>query len=145
MFDYFRNYSSDHHQVCSEHSPSKGLFFAYEHFQSNDLGLNSRSQVRLKLDYFLLCNYLGWYLSNYIQTGLDGRPKHGIYAHARLDDLDLDARSKWVGPAKIQWWNISTTKQTISIKLATTVGHFLRHFDFANVYNSGLTLLLFFH
>ena len=25
---------------------------------------------------------------------------HGIYAHARFDDLDLEARSQWVGKGK---------------------------------------------
>ena len=46
MFDY----SSNDHYVSLEDSPTKAL---YDHCQSNDLDLNSRSQVRLKLDYFL--------------------------------------------------------------------------------------------
>ena len=52
-----------------------------------------------------------------------------LYAHARFDDLN--ARSQWVGKGKN-----SASKQAISIKLATTVGHFLRDLDldFANVY-----------
>ena len=29
-----------------------------------------------------------------------GRLTHGIYARARVDDLDLDARSQWVGRGK---------------------------------------------
>ena len=45
---------------------------------------------------------------------------HGIYAHARVDDLDLDARSN-----KNQRRSISTTKQATHIKLATTIGHFV--------------------
>ena len=53
---------------------------------------------------------------------------HGIPAHARVDDLDLDARQ-----------NVSVelsrhTKQAISIALATTVGPFLCDLDFKNVY-----------
>ena len=52
MFDYFRNHSSNPHQVCREDSATKCL---YDHCQSNDLDLHSRSQVRLKLDYFLTC------------------------------------------------------------------------------------------
>ena len=40
-----------------------------------------------------------------------------------------------------QCWIILTTKQTVSIKLATTVGHFLRDLDFENVLY-GLTILL---
>ena len=53
MFDYFRNYSTNVHQVYCEYSPTKGL---YGHFQSDDLDLQSRSQMRLKFDYFLTSN-----------------------------------------------------------------------------------------
>ena len=38
--------------------------------------------------------YLGQYLSHYIQTWHDGRVMDSIYAH--FDDLDLAARSKCV-------------------------------------------------
>ena len=50
-----------------------------------------------------------------------------IYAHPRCDDLDLDARSQWVGKGqqKSTLCMLSATKQKISIiKLVTTVGHF---------------------
>ena len=51
---------------------------------------------------------------------------HVIYVHARFDDLDLDARSQWVGKGEqIQRRIISTTKEAIRIKLVTTVGHFV--------------------
>ena len=53
MFDYFRNCSSNTHQVCCEDSLTKGL---YDHCQSYDLHLHSLSQLRLKLDSFLTCN-----------------------------------------------------------------------------------------
>ena len=53
MFDYFKNRSSNDRQVFCEDSPTKGL---YDHCQSDDLDLRSRSQVRLKRDYFLICN-----------------------------------------------------------------------------------------
>ena len=47
------------------------------------------------------------------------------YAHARFDDLDLDAKSQWVGKGTKKQRLISlTTKLAISIKLATNVGHF---------------------
>ena len=49
MFDYFINYSS-----C-ENSPTKPL---YDHRQSDDLALHSRSQLRLKLDTFLSCSII---------------------------------------------------------------------------------------
>ena len=72
MFDYFRTYSSNAHQVCCENSLTEGL-----------------------------------------------------YDHCLSHDLDLDARSQWVGKGKkisveCSW----QTKQAISIKPATTVGHF---------------------
>ena len=38
-------------------------------------------------------HYLEQYLSYYILTWHDGRLIHGIYAHSRVDDTDLDARS----------------------------------------------------
>ena len=51
MFDYFKNYSSNaDHQVCCEDGPTKCL---YDHCQSDNLDLHSRSLVHLKLDYFL--------------------------------------------------------------------------------------------
>ena len=45
----------------------------------------------------------------------------GIYAHARLMEGHSGSAK-----AKIQCWIISTTKQATSIKLATTVGLFMR-------------------
>ena len=75
---------------------TKGL---YDHCQSDDLDLHSRSQVRLQLDIFLTCN-----ISDNIQAITF---KLGMtvdlwmpYAHARFDDLGLDARSQWVGKGK---------------------------------------------
>ena len=53
MFDYVINYFSNAHQVYCEDSPAKGI---YDHCQHDDLDLHSRSEVRLKLDYFLTCN-----------------------------------------------------------------------------------------
>ena len=49
----FKTYSSNDNEVCCEDSPTKGL---NDHCQTDDLVLHSRSQVRLKLDYFLICN-----------------------------------------------------------------------------------------
>ena len=46
-----------------------------------------------------------------------------IYAHARFDDLGLDVRSQWVGSV-----DLSTSKQAISIKVATKVGLFFLFF-----------------
>ena len=59
-----------------------------------------------------------------------------IYDHARFNNLDLDARSQWIGKAKYQCCMLSATKQAISFKPATKVGHILRDLDYdvANVY-----------
>ena len=87
IFDYFRNYLSNSHQVCCADNPTIGR---YDHCPSDDRDLHSRSQVCRSLDYFFNLQYLGQYLSYYIQTWHDGRLMHITYAHARLDDLELD-------------------------------------------------------
>ena len=48
-----------------------------------------------------------------------------IYTRARFDDLDLNARSQWVGKGKNQqrMLSLSATKQAISMKRARTVAH----------------------
>ena len=44
--------------------------------------------------------------------------------HGSVDDLDRDSRSQWLAKGKkYQRLIISATKQAISIKFATTVGH----------------------
>ena len=92
MFDDVRNCSSNAHQVCFEDGPTKG-----DHCQSDNLGFHSRSQVRLKLDYFLTCNISDniTFLRYYIQTWHAGILMDAIYG-----DLVLDARSLWVGKCR---------------------------------------------
>ena len=63
-------------------------------------------------------------LSCYIQTWRDSRLLEAIRAHARFNELDLDAKSQWVGKGKNQRCMLLATKQAISIKLATKVGPF---------------------
>ena len=68
----------------------------YDHCQSDDLDLDSMSQVRLKVDYFLTCNISDNIFKRlcYIQTCHDGgHNTWRIYAHACFDDLYFDARS----------------------------------------------------
>ena len=85
------NCLSHPHQVCCEDSPSKG---PYGHCQSDDLDLHSRSQVRLQLDYFLTCNISDDIYANAFKLGMAvDLYTRGTYRHARLDDLDFDARS----------------------------------------------------
>ena len=63
----------------------------YDHCQYDDLDLNSRSQVRLKVDYFLSCNILENILCYYFQTWHGSTLTHGIHArHGRFDDLVFD-------------------------------------------------------
>ena len=99
------------HQVCCDDSPTKVL---YDHCQFDDLDLHSRSQVRLKLDYFLIRNISD--SINNIQTWHDGRFMDAVYVHAPFDDPDIDARSQWVGKGKQ-----SALHLIISIDIATTV------------------------
>ena len=47
-----------------------------------------------------------------------------LYAHSCFDNLDLDLDHSGSAKAKNQRCMLSATKQTISIKLATTVGLF---------------------
>ena len=54
----------------------------WDHYQSDDLDLHWTALYNLQ--------YLGQNLSYYIQTWHDGRPMHGIYARARIVELELD-------------------------------------------------------
>ena len=93
MFDYYRS-SRNAHQVCCEDSLTKGLY--YNLCQSDDLDLHFRSQLRLKLDFCLICRLIAisQYLIYGIQTWHDGRLiMHGIYTPAHFDDLHLDFKT----------------------------------------------------
>ena len=84
MFDYFWTYSSNTHHVCCEDSPIHGL---YDHCQSDDLDLHSRSHVRLKLDYFFYLQYLRQYFSYCIQTWHDGRLMHCLELDLHFENV----------------------------------------------------------
>ena len=93
MFNYYQYSiisetvrSSNARQVRCEDSLSKCL---YDHCQSDDLDLHSKSQMRLELDYLLTCNISDNIEAiTCIQTGHDGRLMHGIHTH--FDDFDFD-------------------------------------------------------
>ena len=54
----------------------------------------TQSQVRLKHDYFLTCNISDDIYANAFKLGMAvDLYTRGTYLHARLDDLDFDARS----------------------------------------------------
>ena len=80
--------------------------------------------MHLKLDYFLTYNISDNIFRLLHQTWHDDRLMDAIYAHDHFNDLDLEARSQWVSKGKNQCCMFSASKQAISIKLATTVGHF---------------------
>ena len=64
--------------------------------QGHDLDVTSASQTWLLFN----LQYLGQYLSYYIQTWHVGSLVDAIDAHARFDYIDLDARSQWLGKGK---------------------------------------------
>ena len=55
-----------------------------------------------------------------------------LYAQARFDYRDLDARLRRVGKSNKS--ALHATKQTISIKLATTLGLFLRDLGMSSLF-----------
>ena len=80
--------------------------FSFSQSDDCDLALHSRSQLRLKRDNILTCTIIVislalFFLSHDIQTWKDGTliSWHN-YTDVRFDDLDLDARSQWVGRGK---------------------------------------------
>ena len=95
MFDYFRNYSSNPHQVCCQDSLTEGLYMTiarpvYDHCQTDDLNLHLKVTNASQIWLPFKLQYLGQYLSHYIQTWPDGTLLHGIYAHVDVLELDLD-------------------------------------------------------
>ena len=80
---------------------TKGL---YDHCQSDDLEIikvTSAAQIWLMFN----LQYLGQYLSYYIQTWHDCRLMDAMYAHSRSDDLN--GRWRWVGKGKISVLQLS--------------------------------------
>ena len=80
--------------ACCEDTPTKVL---YDGCHSVDLDLHTRSQMRLKLDYFLTCNIANNIYAITFTLGMAVELSMPHYAHARSDDLDLDAKSLLVG------------------------------------------------
>ena len=89
--------------------------------------------------------YFGQYFSYCIQAWHDVRLMDALYARARFDDMTLTLMQVHSGLVKAtnQRFMLSVTKQSIRIKLAATVGHFLRvfHLDFEDDYVYGLSIL----
>ena len=78
--------------------------------------------------------YIGQYLSYHVQAWHGSIPTHDMYDRARFDDLDLDARSHWVGNSKtisVELFRQLSKQQ--ALKRVTTLGHFFRDRDFANI------------
>ena len=94
---------------------------------------------------FFTLQYLGHYLSYYIQIWHDAR--HGCPIFSCSFRWPLPWCKVTVGRQrqKNQRCIFSATKQAISIKMTTTVGHFLRDLDldFTNVFYGLSSLLMF--
>ena len=90
MFDCFINFSNNAHHICCEDSLAKG---PYNLFLVNDLDLQSRSQLRLKVD-----NVFSLYFNSNISDNISAMAlklgmavdMHGIHTHAHSHDPDLD-------------------------------------------------------
>ena len=134
-----------------EDSLTKGL---YDHWQSNDL--HSRSQVHLKLDYFLTCNISDSIsdITFKLVTTVDLWMPHMLALISMI--LTLMQGHSGSAKAKNLRCMLAATKQAISIKLATTTGQFyvtltlqtftwldhlvLHDLDFENIYMAGLSV-----
>ena len=123
--------------ACCEDSQTIGL---YDHFPVRwpwpSFKVTSASQTWLPFNLW----YLGQYLGYYIKTWHDGRLMDAMYnyAHSRFDNLHLNWCKVTVGRQRQNnlLSMLTATKQAISIKLGTTVGHFVLDIDFSNVYMS---------
>ena len=104
MFDYFKNYSSNAHQVRCEDSPTKGLYMTIANpmiltFIQGDKCIPNLTPFKLAITrtiFMLLHSNFGMAVDFWMPY-YDHIP---YYAHARFDDLDLDARSQWVDTGK---------------------------------------------
>ena len=87
MLNYFSNYASNAHHVCCENTTTKVYMTI-----ANPMTLTfiQGHKCILSLTTYFNYHYLQHYLSYYILTWHDGRPIHGIYAHSRVDDTDLE-------------------------------------------------------
>ena len=114
--------------------PIKGLYKIIIFSQSNELALHSRAHRRLKLNKCLTCTDILNSIKRYgIPTSQEGR-------HIYICSFSF----RWPWPwykVTVGWqrqnksaWIISTIKEAISVKLATTLGHFVRDLDFENLY-----------
>ena len=91
----------------------------YDHCQSNDLDLHLRSQVHIKLYYFLSCNISDNAITFKLGMTVDLWMPYMLV----LITLTLMLRHSGLAKAKSQRCMLSATKQAINIKLATKVGH----------------------
>ena len=87
MFEYFRNRSSNAHEVCCEDSLTKSVYMTIASLMTLTF---TQGHICLKLDYFLTCN-----ISDNIEAikfilGTTVDLWHGILTHAHFNDLDLE-------------------------------------------------------
>ena len=99
--------SSNAHQTCYEDDPIKGLWPVPVRWPWPPCKVTSASQTWLLFN----LQYLGQYISYYIQTWHDGSLMHGIDSHAVSMTLTLMQCHSGSANAKIQCRIISTAKQ----------------------------------
>ena len=116
--------------IASPMSPTKGLDY---HCQSNDLDLHSRSQMHQ----FFNLQYIGQYLSYYIQTWHGRRLMHDMYAQAHFDYLELDLDFENVCKACTSCFSLNCTIQPAMLDKHSFLPFFIFIFIF---YNPWLTL-----
>ena len=96
--------------------------------------IHSRSQLRLKFDYFLTCNISDNTKAITFKFGMPVDVWMPYMLVLVLMTLTLIQRHSGSGKAKSQRCMLSATKQARSIKLATTLWHLLYNLAIANVY-----------
>ena len=126
MCDYFRKYSSNTQHVCREDRPVEGLC---DHCQSDDLDLHLRLKKNASQTWLLFnFQYIGHYLSHYIQACLDGRLMGVILCSCLF---------QWPWPwctvgRERQIFSVACSRQlskTSALKRATTADHYVRDRD----------------
>ena len=87
--------------------------------------------------YFLTCNISeNINLSCYIHTWHGGRLMHGIYAHARFDDLELDLEIENVCKACATCFSIKSNPRPASAGRLSIIRHYDYFFFIATTYST---------
>ena len=137
MYDYFRNCSSNRLHVCCENSPTKRSIYLFSvRWPCSSFNVSSASQPWRVLSFSITCTIIArtWTVFKLLHSNLAWWQTYAwqICPCSRIRPWCkvTEGRQRQTN----QRWFFSTTKQAISIKLATAVSHFLCDLDFENVY-----------